>query len=123
MRKSTVSIVIAAVAIVLVLAPGCVTKKQYRQNVEDTDTRVAAVETGVEANERRIGDLRGETDTKLAALERDTQKAQEVGSSALTKAEQADVKAEKAVKGRLIWTRPRAGIVRVNETTSEPSPS
>ena len=39
MRKSTVSIVIASLAMVLVLAPGCVTKKQFRSNVEDTDTR------------------------------------------------------------------------------------
>jgi outer membrane protein OmpA-like peptidoglycan-associated protein len=104
MRKSTISIVIASVAIVLVLAPGCVTKKQFRSNVEDTDTRVGAVETAVEANERRIGDLRDETDSKLAALEKDTQKAQEVGSTALNRAEKAEATAVRAEKGRLIWT-------------------
>jgi outer membrane protein OmpA-like peptidoglycan-associated protein len=75
----------------------------FRKNVEDNDTRVAAVETGVEANEKRIKDLRGETDSKLAEIDSKAERANEVGRTAMTKAEKAAAEAEKAARGRLIW--------------------
>jgi outer membrane protein OmpA-like peptidoglycan-associated protein len=65
---------------------------------------VDSVESGVEANEQRIGDLKSETDSRLAALDSKTQKAVEVGSTALNKAESAEAKAEKAARGKLLWT-------------------
>jgi outer membrane protein OmpA-like peptidoglycan-associated protein len=90
--------------IALVASTGCVTKKMFRQNVEETDVRVAAAESGIEANERRIKDLRSETDEKVAAVSEKAEKAVEVGTSALSKAEQAALAAEDAAKGKLIWS-------------------
>jgi outer membrane protein OmpA-like peptidoglycan-associated protein len=81
-----------------------VTKKLFRKNVEETDARVAAAETGIEANERRIQDLRDETDSKLAAVDDKAEKAVEVGSTAMTKAESAAEAADAAARGRLIWS-------------------
>jgi outer membrane protein OmpA-like peptidoglycan-associated protein len=95
--------VAALVALAWIVSPGCVSKKMFRQNVEETSTRVAAVESGVEANEKRIKDLREDTDSRLAELDSRTERATEIGRSAMSQAEQADAKAEKAARGRLIW--------------------
>ena len=83
---------------------GCVSKKAYRTNVEDTDVRVNSVESAVEANERRIGDLRTDTDSQIAALEGQTEKAVEVGATALVRADEAALIAEAAANGRLLWS-------------------
>jgi outer membrane protein OmpA-like peptidoglycan-associated protein len=91
------------VTLASVASTGCVSKKMFRKNVESNDTRVVAVETGIEANERRIKDLSDETDSKIAELDQKTRKATEVGRSAMTRADEASVAAEKAALGRLIW--------------------
>jgi peptidoglycan-associated lipoprotein len=97
--------VVAGVAVIaLALAPGCVTKKVFQKNVEDTDARLAGVESGVETNERRIGDLTTDTDAKIASVRGTAEKAVELGSTALGKAESAQETAEKAARGRLLWT-------------------
>ena len=54
---------------VLVVSPACVSKKLFKKNNEQTDSRVTGVETAVEENERRISDLRSETDSKIAAVD------------------------------------------------------
>jgi outer membrane protein OmpA-like peptidoglycan-associated protein len=104
MQKRTVAALSCLVILALVASTGCVTKKMFRRNVEETDTRVASAESGIEANERRIKDLRTETDEKVAAVGKQAEKAVEVGSSALSKAEQAALAAEEAAKGKLIWS-------------------
>jgi outer membrane protein OmpA-like peptidoglycan-associated protein len=104
MQKPSVAILCGILAITLVASSGCVTKKLFRKNVEETDARVAAAESGIEANERRIQDLREETDSKLATVDGKAEKAVEVGSSAMTRAEQASQAAEAAARGRLIWS-------------------
>jgi outer membrane protein OmpA-like peptidoglycan-associated protein len=81
-----------------------VSKKMFRSNVEEQDTRVGSVESAVEANERRISDLKQETDSKIAAVDSKAARAAEVGNAAMSKAEQASVAADKAAKGRLLWT-------------------
>ncbi|HXV76052.1 MAG TPA: OmpA family protein [Candidatus Polarisedimenticolaceae bacterium] len=96
MRRRTMLMLAMLVAVASVASTGCVSKKMFRKNVEANDTRVAAVESGVEANERRIKDLSEETDSKIAELDAKTERATEVGQSAMTVA-------EKAVRGRLIW--------------------
>jgi len=103
MRTRTGALLAGLVAVALVASTGCVSKKMFRKNVEDSDTRVAAVESGVEANEKRIDDLRGETDSKLAKLDSKAERATEVGRSAMSRAEQASAEAEKAARGRLLW--------------------
>ena len=97
-------LLIAVVAVALLAGQGCVTKKLFRQNAEETDTRVGGVESGVEANERRIGDLKTETDQKLDRLEGETAQAREAGERAMGRAEDAAEVAERAERGRLLWS-------------------
>lgn len=87
-------------AVALVASTGCVTKKVFRKQVEETDSRIKGVESGVEANERRVTDLATETDSKLASVRGTAEKAVEIGSTALSKAESA----EKLAKGKILWT-------------------
>ena len=103
MRRQTNVLLVLLVVVAVASSTGCVSKKMFRKNVEDNDTRVVAVETGVEANEKRIKDLRGETDSKLAEIDSKAERANEVGRTAMTRAEQASAEAEKAARGRLIW--------------------
>jgi peptidoglycan-associated lipoprotein len=104
MHKRTVAVLSCLVIVMLAASTGCVTKKMFRSNVEENDVRVASAETGIEANERRIKDLKTETDDKVAAVGEKAERAVEVGNSALSKAEQAALAAEDAAKGRLIWS-------------------
>jgi peptidoglycan-associated lipoprotein len=100
MRKWTTTAVALLAITALVFSVGCVTKKVYRKDQEQTDQRVKGVETGVEENERRVGDLKKETDTRIAEVKGTAEKAVEIGSAAMNKAQQA----EKAAKGKILWT-------------------
>jgi peptidoglycan-associated lipoprotein len=84
----------------LVASTGCVTKKAWKQNVAETDTRVKGVESGLESQEKRTTDLARETDTRITEVKGTAEKAVELGSTALSKAESA----EKAAKGKVLWT-------------------
>ena len=84
MRRQAVIAGLAAIA--LVAGTGCVSKKKFRSNAEAVDGRVAAVESGLEANERRINDLADETDSKISTLEKQTNEAMKTGRSAATAA-------------------------------------
>ena len=101
MRKG-VSLTVAGMAVVsLVAANGCmVTKKAWRENVEATDTRVKGVESGLESQEKRTSDLAKDTDTRISQVKGTAEKAVEIGSQAMTKAEAA----EKLAKGKVLWT-------------------
>ena len=103
MRTRTSILLVLLVVVAVASSTGCVSKKMFRKNVEDSDTRVEAVESGVEANEKRIKDLRGETDSRLAEIDSKAERANEVGRTAMNRAEQASAEAEKAARGRLIW--------------------
>lgn len=104
MRTVNKPLAVLALAVVVAAAPGCVSKKLFRKQAADTDTRVSSVESAVEANERRIGDLRDETDQKLSAVESKAEQAQQVGNTAKTRADEAANMAMEAKKGRLLWT-------------------
>jgi outer membrane protein OmpA-like peptidoglycan-associated protein len=92
---------VAGVAVVsLMAANGCVTKKVWRQNVEATDTRMKGVESGLESQEKRTSDLAKDTDTRITEVKGTADKAVEIGSQAMTKAESA----EKAARGKILWT-------------------
>ena len=104
MRNRTVSAMVALLVLVLVASTGCVAKKLFRSNAEKTDSRIASSESAVEANERRIADLRTETDSKIADLEGATERAVEVGETALSRADEAAMAADKAARGRLLWS-------------------
>jgi len=95
------SLTVAGFAVLsLVASSGCVTKKAWRQNVEATDTRVKGVETGLESQEKRTSDLARDTDTRITQVKGTAEKAVEIGSQAMTKAESA----EKLAKGKILWT-------------------
>jgi len=92
---------VAGVAVVsLMAANGCVTKKVWRQNVEATDTRIKGVESGLEGQEKRTSDLARETDTRITEVKATADKGVEIGSQAMSKAEEA----EKAARGKILWT-------------------
>jgi outer membrane protein OmpA-like peptidoglycan-associated protein len=95
------SLTVAGVAVLsLVAASGCVTKKAWRENVEATDTRVKGVESGLESQEKRTSDLARDTDMRITQVKGTAEKAVEIGSQAMTKAEEA----EKAARGKILWT-------------------
>jgi outer membrane protein OmpA-like peptidoglycan-associated protein len=102
-RRIGGSLGVVAIGLALVgalAAPGCVTKKVFKKNVEDTDTRIQGVESGVEENERRISDVSKDTDQKIASAQGTAQKAVEIGNSALAKAESA----ERLARGKVLWS-------------------
>lgn len=104
MQHRKFAILLSLFVIVPFISSGCVSKKVFRANVDDTATRVDSAESGIEANERRIGDLKDETDSKIAALEGRTDEAVKIGKSAASKAAEAQDAAARAARGRLLWS-------------------
>jgi outer membrane protein OmpA-like peptidoglycan-associated protein len=100
MRNRNLARIAGLTLIVVAASTGCVTKKVYRKQVDETNTRIEDVKTGVEENERRIGDLSKDTDSRIGSLRGDVQKASEVGGTALTEAQTA----QKMAKGKILWT-------------------
>jgi outer membrane protein OmpA-like peptidoglycan-associated protein len=58
------------------------------------------VESGLESQEKRTSDLAKDTDTRITEVKGTADKAVEIGSQAMTKAESA----EKAARGKILWT-------------------
>ena len=104
MRFRRVATLLSLFVAVLVLSTGCVSKKVFRENVDESAGRMDSVESGIEANERRIGDMKGDTDSKIAALEGRTDEAKKLGAAAAGKAEEAMQAADRAARGRLLWS-------------------
>jgi outer membrane protein OmpA-like peptidoglycan-associated protein len=104
MQTKKMTVVAALAAVALIAAPGCVSKSMHKQHVEQEDARVSAVESGVEANERRISDLSDETDKKLSAVSDQARSAQQTGDQAMSTAEQAAKAANAAARGKLLWS-------------------
>jgi outer membrane protein OmpA-like peptidoglycan-associated protein len=100
MRSSKVAVIAGGLALALAAAPGCVSKKMFRSNVEDTDVRISAVETAVESTEKKLEDMKRDTDQRIGTAQQTAQQASTVGSQALDKAKSA----EKAAQGKLIWS-------------------
>jgi outer membrane protein OmpA-like peptidoglycan-associated protein len=104
MQYSKLAKVASLCLIALVVSTGCVSKKMFRQNVDETASRVDSAESGIEANERRITDMKVDTDSKIAALEGRTDEAVTIGKTAESKAIAATEVAERAARGRLLWS-------------------
>jgi outer membrane protein OmpA-like peptidoglycan-associated protein len=92
--------IVVAAAVLLAVTTGCVTKKVYKKDLDEVNSRVEGVQSGVEANERRIGDLGKETDTRISGLRGDVDRASAVGNTALTEAQTA----QKLAKGKILWS-------------------
>ena len=85
--RLTNRILTASVALIaLTVSTGCVTKKIFRRNVEETNSRIQGVESGLEENERRTNDLGKDTETKIASVRSTSEKALEVGNTAMSRA-------------------------------------
>jgi outer membrane protein OmpA-like peptidoglycan-associated protein len=97
MRDRRIMAVAGLLALVLIAAPGCVSSKMFKSNVEDTDSRVTAVENAVEATDKKVDDLRKDTTNKLSSVEQKANEASSIGNTALDKAERAE-------RGKLLWT-------------------
>ena len=104
MRYRRIAALLGLLIAVVVLSTGCVSKKAFRENVDGSASRVDSVESGIEANERRIGTLKGETDSKIAALKGRTDEAVKLGRAASDEAADAMDAAERASRGRLLWS-------------------
>ncbi len=102
-RKGRVLMVSVAL-LALVGSAGCVSKKLFRKNMTETEERIVGVESAVEANERRVAELAEETDRKIAEVKGTAERAAEIGSQAMGAAEQAKVVAERAARGKLLWS-------------------
>jgi outer membrane protein OmpA-like peptidoglycan-associated protein len=100
MSRHVRTAILGFAALGLLIGPGCVTKKVFRKNVEETDTRISGVESGVEENERRVSDLSKDTDERIASVRGTAERAVELGSSAMARAESA----ERMARGKLLWT-------------------
>jgi len=87
------------VALALVLSSGCVTKKVFRKTVQEQDQKIDTVQSGVEANERRIKDVDDKTRVEVGRLDAKADAAKARGDEAYQKAESA----EKLAKGKVIW--------------------
>jgi outer membrane protein OmpA-like peptidoglycan-associated protein len=92
--------IVGVLALILIAAPGCVSSKLFKSNVEDTDSRVTAVESAVESNQTRIDDLKKDTDSRLNSTDEKASEAATLGQQALSAAEVA----AKAAQGKLLWT-------------------
>ena len=90
MYKRQAAWVVGILCVAVLAAPGCVSKKAYESGMEDLDGRVVAVESAVEANQKRVNDLSKDTDQKVSALKADNQKSMQVGQQAMTKATAAE---------------------------------
>lgn len=104
MKSRSTALLAVVVALTLVASTGCITKKLYRADLEENNQKVTTLESGIEENERRVADLKTETDTRLAELSGKTEKAVAIGSNAMTAAEEAKAAAAKAADGKLIWS-------------------
>ena len=92
-----------ALALILVAAPGCVSKRLFKSSIESTDARVGTLESQAEANERRIVGLEESTNRKLQEMGSETERALRTGTQAMTAAESAAEAARRAGEGQLIW--------------------
>lgn len=92
---------IAAILLIVlaVMSTGCVTKKLFRTTVQEQDTKIASTQSGVEENERRIGDLKSETKQEVARLDAADMENRKAADTALSQAQ----KAEQLAKGKVLW--------------------
>jgi peptidoglycan-associated lipoprotein len=89
----------AVLGLAFAVSPGCVTNKLFRSTVEGQDKKITDVQTGVEENEHRVGDLKDETRKEVARLDAKADAAKDSATAAMTKAEEA----EKLARGKVLW--------------------
>jgi outer membrane protein OmpA-like peptidoglycan-associated protein len=78
---------------------GCLSKKLFRNTVQEQDEKISDLQTGVESNERRVGDLKEETRREVARLDAKAEEARRNADEALSRAENA----EWLARGKVLW--------------------
>jgi outer membrane protein OmpA-like peptidoglycan-associated protein len=99
MHKGLRLAAILGLIVLMTAAVGCVSNKKFKDHVDNSGARVNEVQSGVEANEQRIEDLRTETDGKIAAAEKKADAAMKSSQDAMKTAKAADAKAN----GKVLW--------------------
>jgi len=97
--KSWKGALVLPVALGLVISTGCVTKKVFRNTVQEQDQKIDTVQSGVETNERRIKEVDDKTKTEIGRLDSKADAAKMRGDEAFQKA----ANAEKLAKGKVLW--------------------
>jgi len=97
--KSWKGALVMPVAIGLVISTGCVTKKVFRNTVQEQDQKIDTVQSGVETNERRIKEVDDKTKVEIGRLDSKADAAKMRGEEAFQKA----TNAEKLAKGKVLW--------------------
>jgi peptidoglycan-associated lipoprotein len=91
--------VVLPIAAALVLAPGCVTKKVFKQTVQEQDQKIDTVQEGVERNESRIKEVDQKTQADISRLDSKADAAKMRGDEAYGLAQ----KAETMARGKVLW--------------------
>ena len=104
MRIRTGITLVAMIVLVALVSTSCVTSRNYRDGNEKTNVRMNSAESGIESNERRISDLNRETDEALSDVRSRVEGAKSVGDQAMAQANEATAMAEKAARGKLLWS-------------------
>jgi outer membrane protein OmpA-like peptidoglycan-associated protein len=99
MHKPTRLAAILGLVLLVALMAGCVGNKKFKDTVDNQNARIDEVQSGVEANERRIEDLRSETDSKIAAANQKAGQAMKASQDAMGAAKVA----EKKARGKVLW--------------------
>ncbi len=98
LKMTKIAFILLTVLSVALLA-GCVTNKEFKGAIQNQDEKIDAVQSGVEANERRISDLKNETKAEFGRVDGQVKDAMSKGEEAMKKAEMA----EKLAKGKVIY--------------------
>lgn len=93
------SMLVLPVALALTVSTGCVSKKVFKQSMQEQDGKIDTVQSGVESNERRIKEVDDKTRTEVARLDMKSDAAKARGDEAYQKAEGA----EKMARGKVLW--------------------
>jgi outer membrane protein OmpA-like peptidoglycan-associated protein len=93
------SMLVLPVALALTVSTGCVSKKVFKQSMQEQDGKIDTVQSGVESNERRIKEVDDKTRTEVARLDMKSDAAKSRGDEAYQKAEGA----EKLARGKVLW--------------------
>jgi outer membrane protein OmpA-like peptidoglycan-associated protein len=98
------TLTVGALALALMVLPGCTSNKKFNDHVENVDARMNALESGVEDNEARLNDLKGDTDRRVGQAQGTADSAKSTADQAMSRANDASTAANEARNGKLLWT-------------------
>ena len=91
------------VTLSIALINGCATTEALQKTTQNQNEKIQTVQNIAEANERKIENLRTESKSEIARLDRGVDGAMAKGTEALKQAEMAKELAKKLSKGKVIY--------------------